>query len=252
MSGVITFRTRTQKALFDLELLGQISDGRWENSLPSNHWQVFNRVITKVGSPLGKVGVYPKRSYNFADKMLVDVVGDRMLTYAKAAIAFPKMDINDLQYVDNLYDVQKIENISPFNLTHWTEFKEKSGIESFEEFKKKIDAVPYTKSNLILDLRMISNIIAGRVSTTTVPDDFKQKSDLKGLNVVLTGKPPQGFTKEKIANILKTEYGALVMPAFSNYTHAVIYNPEQDTAKAKKAKDLGLLVIPYSELITKV
>lgn len=72
---------------------------------------------------------------------------------------------------------------------------------------------------------------------------------LKGRVIVLTGKPPKGYQKESISNLLLMAYGvAAVEPIFTRRTQVVLFNPEQDTAKARKAQAAGLTIIPYTEL----
>jgi hypothetical protein len=86
MTKQIRFENKVQAALFQFELLGQISDGYWENSKPGDHWQVFTRVevVVDPANP-GMTGIWTKRKYNFAAPMLVDVVGDRMVNIANLA-----------------------------------------------------------------------------------------------------------------------------------------------------------------------
>lgn len=45
-----TFPNRGLKAIFDLEIVGQLSDGAWENSKPYNHWKFWSDIHTELGS----------------------------------------------------------------------------------------------------------------------------------------------------------------------------------------------------------
>lgn len=83
-TGTITFRTAEQAAIFDLELTGQFSDGHWEN-LRGNHWQPWCRAEVKVGPEVGRTFHADKDNYNVAAKELLEVVGKRMMGYARIA-----------------------------------------------------------------------------------------------------------------------------------------------------------------------
>ena len=90
-----------QKALFLQELSGQISDGYWENSRPDDHYQYwslsFDQVI--IDGTLSH-NFHAPRKYNFLAEDLLDIVGDRMLFYAKMAILFPDLALTLLQEHD--------------------------------------------------------------------------------------------------------------------------------------------------------
>jgi hypothetical protein len=86
MTKVINFENKIQKALFDHELMGQISDGNWENSKPYNHYESFTNIKTDVNPDApGKIRVRPLRKYNFNDSTLFSIVGDRMVNIANLA-----------------------------------------------------------------------------------------------------------------------------------------------------------------------
>ena len=78
---------------------------------------------------------------------------------------------------------------------------------------------------------------------------------IKGKVVTLTGRPvgtdgkANGMTKNLIAAILKRDFKAKdVINVFTKQTQVVIFNPEQDTAKARKAAQAGLITVPYTDL----
>lgn len=77
--GVLTVRNQAQKILFDEELSGQISDGMWENSRPYDHWEPWCGAEVVVGLNVGRNFYAKKDNYNFTNKDLLDVVGDRMV-----------------------------------------------------------------------------------------------------------------------------------------------------------------------------
>lgn len=84
--NVIYFRNNIQAALFKAELSGQISDGMWENTRPNNHWKPWCKAEVGVNPESLGVNFYSSRNnYNFSSKMLLDVVGDRMIWAANLA-----------------------------------------------------------------------------------------------------------------------------------------------------------------------
>lgn len=84
-------RNIEQKLILLCEMQGQISDGMWENSRPLNHWKFWCNLDkdTIVVNP-NNVGVLNaenanfkkrmvKRNYNFSDKALLSIVGERIV-----------------------------------------------------------------------------------------------------------------------------------------------------------------------------
>jgi len=106
---IINFRNEVQVALYECELKGQISDGHWENSRPYDHWIRMCKAKAKVGEPLGP-NFYPMRTYNFAAKPLVDVVGQRMLFIAKLKMLFPHLSYQTIRELDDLVDCETGES----------------------------------------------------------------------------------------------------------------------------------------------
>lgn len=85
---VINFRNNVQAALFTAELSGQISDGMWENTRPHDHWKSWCSADVQVNPTNVGVNFYsPKNNYNFSSKMLLDIVGQRMIWAANLAEA---------------------------------------------------------------------------------------------------------------------------------------------------------------------
>lgn len=77
-----------QKALLDLELTGQISDGHWENAKPFDHWMPWCHLDTIVDPSNTGIDFWPKRSYDFAAYDLLKVVRTRMILYVRLARHF--------------------------------------------------------------------------------------------------------------------------------------------------------------------
>jgi len=81
----LTFRNEIQKALFEVELQGQISDGMWENARPFDHWKVWGNCEVTVGEDVGRDFYAMKDNYAFDSKNLLDCIGDRMVAICNMA-----------------------------------------------------------------------------------------------------------------------------------------------------------------------
>lgn len=107
----IVWRNLAQAVLFEQELKGQISDGNWENSSPEYHWHRMCDALSEVsttedGSDCGP-NFAPVRRYNFNDKDLLEVVGDRMLEYVRCTVP-GKADYTAVEMRKDLHDMKKI------------------------------------------------------------------------------------------------------------------------------------------------
>ncbi|MFA6510124.1 MAG: hypothetical protein WCV62_06725 [Candidatus Peribacteraceae bacterium] len=91
-------------ALWVSELLGQLSDGMWENSNPHDHWKFWHQgeVLYTPDAPVSTIELenyaYPKKvAYGFS--RLIPIVGDRMLPNARMGKALGQR-CNDRQAVE--------------------------------------------------------------------------------------------------------------------------------------------------------
>lgn len=101
--GKIVFSSLSQKNLWDEEITGQLSDGHWENSRPSDHWVAWADATSSVGSKPG-IDFSPKRNnYGLTNRELLDIVGGRMLLYGAAGVA--GFDIAKNQWISSLEHV---------------------------------------------------------------------------------------------------------------------------------------------------
>lgn len=121
------------------------------------------------------------------------------------------------------------------------------GARMIEAVQKEADLPNYNKAALLKDLRDLQRIVRGEFLNIPLTDVSDNK-DLRGKTVVLTGKPPQGYQKAWFATKLQ-QLGATVEPNFTQRTQVVVYNPDQDTAKANKARDYGITLIPYTQFL---
>jgi len=174
------FPSKGLKALFDQEIVGQLSDGAWENSSPFNHWHFWCNLNTEVGSewafkfnpsvPYGHDRTPKKKSaYNLAgeltDPEVVDLSYRMRAYYIDAEIDLGLGD--SVEYLAGL--VGDNGNMRPFEETRaiLTEYSVGAGgdywkqklikleaiLPRYEEFKAAYEK--YTRKDLIKDLKLI-------------------------------------------------------------------------------------------------
>jgi len=155
----IRVATAIQATLLKNELMGQISDGAWENSGPRDHWKdVTSADVVVDPVSQGFDGFYPRRSYQFS--RVIEYVGDRMLTQARARILFPDLTDDTLKYIDYGDWVWKETG------AHYDEVRSALatvGIKDSESRKavlEQINAVNYTEKELRKDLLVLQRLFA--------------------------------------------------------------------------------------------
>ena len=104
--NTIRVNNQAQKWLLENELKGQISDGKWENSGPQDHWQPWSnaKVVVDPQNP-GRNFPAQKDNYQLNSKDLLDVVGDRMVEDVKASTG---KDYDDKQMMKDLRELRGI------------------------------------------------------------------------------------------------------------------------------------------------
>jgi hypothetical protein len=103
MKSTLYVRTKTQKAIFENELQGQLSDGNWENTnTDSRLWDCDVRV-TNDKSKLG-CNFAVRHPVNFADEDMIGWIGDRMVKYGSAV----NPSYNEKKLVADLNELTKI------------------------------------------------------------------------------------------------------------------------------------------------
>ncbi len=92
MKDTITFETITQAAVFELELKGQISDGKWENDPSSNYetWCDAKVLVSDNEDDLGR-DFYVSKNLGFSSKELFEIVGDRMQHYGRMGLVADRL-----------------------------------------------------------------------------------------------------------------------------------------------------------------
>jgi DNA-binding Lrp family transcriptional regulator len=108
----IAFRNEVQVALWSIELEGQISDGNWENSRPFDHYTPWMQCTVIVDpSNLGRSFPARRDRYNFTEPRLLDVVGERMLKYARLTLKYGLT--RTLEVVNKGADVNGVLQLEP-------------------------------------------------------------------------------------------------------------------------------------------
>ena len=182
--SVLHFENEVQKALWEVELAGQISDGKWENTKPFNHWIFWGNVQTVVDGKLGVEinGIGPEKSnYNFNSRELLEIVGDRMVAFANAATkGYTTQEIAAINILlEDAAEANDFEGfLSTFNRwmknDHAQDNMKKHLPKMFNEFKKNPEEVakqiyevategPYDMKKLKKELKKMKEALKNRL-----------------------------------------------------------------------------------------
>lgn len=167
--NTIYFPTYSAIALWKMELLGQFSDGMWENTRPYDHWQAWSNMKVELGSPR-RAHEYSvlKDSYNIG--ALKPIVGDRMLKFARFGKAVGKDIFNIGDSVDNI--IEDFPENGPFILEEWkAEMIKRRYYREAEYYwkgleQKHIDLyyeTAYTNKDMNDDIRAIKKAMKNRI-----------------------------------------------------------------------------------------
>lgn len=167
---VWVFPSKGLKAIFDEEIVGQLSDGAWENTMPYNHWEFWSRLKTEVGPKWSfkreGYGRPTKRTgYNLVGLTNPDIIdlSPRMRAYYVDA----ELGINVGRFIDYFFDnkgeIMTVDSIR----------KMLSGSDYYKTTLDKLESHPlglngilevfgpayklYTRDALIKDLRLIKS-----------------------------------------------------------------------------------------------
>ena len=164
----ITFRTPVQRALFICELSGQISDGNWENAEPGTHWEDMCDATVLCGDEVGVRGFKPKRTYQFGDPELLEIVGQRMLGYARLTLEdFSTTAVEDIETallnLDGKFaptDAKEILETVSGPCKYWERAAVKAAQLPQEHIRRAIESdAKYTMQDMIADLNEMSEVI---------------------------------------------------------------------------------------------
>lgn len=168
MKPLIKVENQEQKIILRCEMLGQISDGMWENAKPYDHYRPWMRIKEEntVVDP-SDIGVdesfhFAKRNYNFVNKELLDIVGERIILkinlylkhgqkildlLAKDHWLIPdSMDSwKDMEFSTNSYYIEKTKKLSETGITK-------------EMLQDVIDNPVYTRKDLNKDCNGLKKV----------------------------------------------------------------------------------------------
>jgi hypothetical protein len=154
--GTLVVRNLAQKILFDEELVGQISDGQWENSSPRDHWQPWADAKVVVGENVGR-DFYARRGYDFTNKEFVAQLGPRMLEYVRLGLVYGAENAGKLHYALN-DNVQSYEDHG--TSTHWRDVRTFLLNYDLERVREvAASEVIYDETQLKKDLRDLRSIV---------------------------------------------------------------------------------------------
>lgn len=151
---VLYVENRQQAAIYEWEMKGQMSDGRWENSRPHGHWRTPNDAVAVVRP--AKIGrnFYVDRGYNFGEKELFEAVGERMTRFARIALAFPAISVQDLEPYRWDFDNDLRASRGHYSADYQAECNKRItellalvGVADANEFESRVEAVTYTEKN---------------------------------------------------------------------------------------------------------
>ena len=163
----IVFESYVQAVLYEIELCGQISDGHWENASPRDHYKCMCDAHVRYegrrkDEEAGVQGFRPRRRYNFAAKPLLDVVGTRMLAYARLAKAGLPLEMIRLieRGVIDLYGAVRTEIRDDLTGPYWDKLRTLVAVLNTEAIRAiATDEAAYSMADLRSDLRSMSAIV---------------------------------------------------------------------------------------------
>lgn len=172
--NVLVVKNKVQQILFLGELVGQFSDGKWENATPSGHWLCWSKCKVEVGEKIGKNFYAQKDAYDLIAKDLLEAVGDRMIEYAKLAIAFPDVDAqilvwaSDFRGEDSLSEYVKERNnrVKEFLSKEQIERAEKETVYTLGQLKKDLRDI---KEAMKITLKYEPEVPSTRIETVVAP-----------------------------------------------------------------------------------
>lgn len=106
-NNILSFENRVQVELFTCELQGQLSDGRWENSSPHDHWEPWCHAEVTYGKEVGRNFNVRRDGYCFTETSLLPISnksGYRFYNWyvgEKAFVKNPKQ--KDFQFTGFIY-----------------------------------------------------------------------------------------------------------------------------------------------------
>lgn len=82
MQCTIALPTSSARAVWTEEIVGQLSDGMWENTSPHDHWKFWNGLKVAEGEPCVTSNTCPRKN-NYGLTRLIPIIGDRMVAIGR-------------------------------------------------------------------------------------------------------------------------------------------------------------------------
>lgn len=170
-TGKIFLPTLTAAALFEHSLLGQFSDGMWENSTPHGHWKPWHHleIVFDTGcTPRVEGGLgFRKKNYNLMG--LLEYVQDEMLALGRMTLAAAHLGIDLTGNARNAAQY----GYMPATLEDWTARKESGKWGQDHVTKYMVDVTPelaaafyqHEKSYTLRDLKADLKACKAAIST---------------------------------------------------------------------------------------
>lgn len=196
-NNIITFRNATQKVLWNHEISGQLSDGMWENSN-------VNQKIWSAEAHVGTPGVNfhtngMRANFNFCNEQLLDIVGDRMLMFAKASkITKDEKIIAAAEYLEGIKTEEQFNKIMQDKKDYRSKYL--AQIKNWKNAQKIIN-VPYSESQMRADLKDMSKTLSMAGNNSTAPSKKIPDKDLQRAQGILS---KAGNDKAKSIQLTKT------------------------------------------------
>lgn len=162
--GTLNLASTDQVVLWENELCGQISDGRWENSTPKDHWKPWCRCFVGVDREnLGRDFYVNRDKYNFTASDFLDLLSKRMILYVKLNRIF---GFEKAKLVSRFYDLHgNWEGYPLYKGKFWDEQRQK--LRNFlveydlnlDDLRLGVEEESYSLTDLKKDLKQIKEIM---------------------------------------------------------------------------------------------
>lgn len=173
----LAFRTKSQVILWKHEILGQLSDGHWENfrirTAPWRDWCDQDvQVVERPEGPVGRDFYAGYDGYNLTNKDLLEAVGDRMIVLVRLGLTFGE---ENAWLLEHCFDLDGgWEGLPTYEGKYWDDLR--AQINDFlAERGQTLDDVrrageedgfaekPYDRKALLADLREMKKTIKTRL-----------------------------------------------------------------------------------------
>ncbi len=177
IKATIKVQNEVQKVLLDSELLGQFSDGYWENSR-NQSWDYLGKV--QIANDSDNTGVVFEdfvpcdyKAYSVNNKTLLEYVGDRMLVKARVS---NYLRISDLSSIECLLEYACSQKVSKN-----VEVKEEDIIKLISEWQK--DSSKFWNKEAEKSIAFIKNTGLQNL-LQAINSDYKMSNMRKELNSI--------------------------------------------------------------------